>query len=98
MSEVTKPTNDTVLTVKQLYKSQYYAVNRERCLAVCKIYREEHKEEIAASKHENYLKNFEAIAEHRNTKMQCSCGGRYTKTNKAQHERTDKHIKSLETV
>jgi len=54
----------------------WYAQNRERALRVRKAYRDGHKEQIAAQ---------------RGVKNNCPCGGRFTKINRGQHERTDMH-------
>ncbi|RZK47944.1 MAG: hypothetical protein EOO99_11875 [Pedobacter sp.] len=43
--------------------------------------------------YENYRKdNYEKIREWKNTKIQCECGGRYTKCHKARHYETEKHM------
>jgi len=43
-----------------------------------------------------YIKNIDKIKTYKGTKVECFCGGRYTVTHKARHERSDIHIRSLE--
>ena len=50
------------------------------------------------SKAHHFREHIEAIYEKRKYKFECVCGGRYTLSNKSVHEKTNRHIKSLETV
>jgi hypothetical protein len=55
---------------------EYYRDNKEAIKILHKQYRENNKELIKQKK---------------NQKFNCSCGGKYTKTNKAQHFKSNKH-------
>jgi len=50
--------------------------------------------EISTKNKQYYDNNKEKISLRANTKLQCICGGSYTKANKAQHENTKKHNKT----
>ena len=56
-----------------------------------KEYRNQNKEKIFENNKEYYQENKEKI----NEKLNCECGGKYTKTNKAKHLQTIKHMKFL---
>jgi len=43
-----------------------------------------------------YIKNIDKITTRQCAKVECVCGGRYTMSHKARHERSDIHIRSLE--
>ena len=53
-----------------------YNKNKETILKRMKEYQEEHKDEIKAKANE---------------KVECECGGRYTKRNKSSHMKSKKH-------
>ena len=96
MSEVM--INDKALTALQAYQRQYRIAHMDRLRELNQKHREIHKERIAARSKKYYEDNLEKVKAWQGTKVECSCGGRYTLTNKAQHEKRDIHIKSLETV
>ena len=48
--------------------------------------------QIIASNKQYYENHKESINIKKNTKTLCPCGGSYTKANKAQHEKTHKHV------
>ena len=52
----------------------------------------EKKEYDRLRSRKNYKENKEEV----NKKFNCPCGGKYTKTNKAIHFKTKKHLKYLE--
>ena len=61
-----------------------------------KQYWESHKKHLADLNHALWEKNKESIKERRNAKHQCEqCGGRFTLSGKAHHEKTRKHQNSL---
>ena len=77
-------------------KLQYMADNREYLLQKRREYNELHREEIrakdkaryeAADKQEIYQK----AKEWKCTKIECSCGGKYTLAHKAEHEQSRRH-------
>lgn len=66
--------------IAPLFKKQYYKQyrdnNKEIIKEKCQAYRDANKETLNHNKRE---------------KCQCECGGKYTKTNSARHERSVKH-------
>ena len=79
---------------------QYYSEHQEKLKAYSVVqhveYYREHKEEILAKVSQYYHDNIQIITEKKKERFDCSCGGKYTAVNKAQHQKTNKHIKSLE--
>ncbi len=76
--------NQNVLNTLKAYASH------EDVLKVKKKYRESHKEELK----QKYLNNKE-LQEKRKVKTMCECGGTYSYCHKAQHFRSQKHVKYL---
>lgn len=87
-------------------QKQYYLDNQEKIKQYAKQYRkdnEEHykqyfkqhyldnKENIKQYKQQYYSTNQEKIKQYRSQKFDCECGGKYTKNNKARHEKSPKH-------
>ena len=62
--------------------------NTEKIALKNKEYKLKNKEKINEYNKKYYEKNKEKIRE----KFQCDCGGKYTKSHKADHERTNKHL------
>jgi len=75
------------------YNKQYYLTHKQWF----KDYREIHQESIAVAQRCYYLEHIEALTEWKRTKVACSCGGKFTLSNKAAHERSNKHLKSMAT-
>ena len=65
------------------YHIEYYKTNKDDLLTYQLKYRTEHNEEIR---------------EKQNTKNTCTCGGRYTNTNKSRHIKSIKHQTYLATI
>lgn len=65
-------------------KKEWYNDNKEQRLEYQKEYYENNKEKVKEYREQNKDKI--------NQKFICPCGGKYTKQNKTQHERTNKHI------
>jgi len=84
------------LSAKQVYQRQYAIKNKEQRSAYKAKYDAEHREERKPSDRRYYQANIDKITEWKSTKVACSCGGKYTLTHKARHERSDIHIRSLE--
>ena len=82
------------------YTKQYYLDNKDHIKAYNAshhpVYYADNKGEILARSCQYYKDNTEIINLKQRVKFNCDCGGKYTLSNKAQHERTHKHIKSLE--
>jgi hypothetical protein len=62
---------------------KYYEKNKDEILEKCKEYRETHKNEIS---------------EKRKKDFKCDCGSIYRKYDKAQHEKSQKHIKYINSL
>lgn len=84
-------------------KRQYYKENKDKLRAKDRIYEEQNREKIKERKRKYYLANKERINQrclkykqrHPDVyvkRIQCICGVEYTKSNKAQHEKTESHI------
>jgi hypothetical protein len=67
---------------------------KEQMKEWCKEWRENNKEHIQEYSKEHYENNKEKLKE----KINCECGGRYTYKGKAQHEKTNKHLKYIESL
>ena len=65
--------------------------NREQIAAKAKAYNKEYHEANKEQKIEKAKEYYEA----NNSKHQCPCGGKYIKANKAQHEKTNRHLEYL---
>jgi molecular chaperone DnaK (HSP70) len=70
------------------YKKQYYENNKDNIKDYKKQYRENNKDKIK--------QYYEKIKDKLNERFNCECGGRYTKQNLTNHNKTKKHIKYLE--
>ena len=70
---------------------EYHEENKEEIAQKKKEYRENNKEKIAKQKKELYEKNKERI----NEKIECPCGGKYTRCHKSQHFKTKMHLEFL---
>jgi hypothetical protein len=66
---------------KKIYNTNYYQENKEKLIERAK---------------EIYIENVENIKKIKNKKFECECGGSYTKTNSAKHQRTKKHQDYME--
>ena len=100
------------LSASQLYQHNYFLANKERFNAYRIRYREAnlvdargfereyhlvHKERRNECSRNYYWDNIDAVKEQKAEKFECEyCGGRYTRSNKLQHEKTNLHIRSLE--
>ena len=84
----------------------YYNTNKDKLTPQRLAYREIHKEEISDNKKAYYEEHKEEIkkksnlyrANHKdelNIRILCECGIEYTKRNKGQHNKTQKHINQL---
>ena len=100
------------LSASQLYQREYYLDHKERLNAYRIRYRAAnlveargceseyhlvHKERRNDCSRKYYWDNIDAVKEQKAEKFECEyCGGRYTRSNKLQHEQTNLHIRSLE--
>jgi molecular chaperone DnaK (HSP70) len=77
------------------HKKEYNQLNKIEIIQYKKEYQQLNKLKIAENKKEYYFDNKLKIAEHRNKKCICVCGCKYTRSNKAQHKNSLKHIKNF---
>ena len=69
---------------------QYHNDNKERS----KEYKNQNKEKIKEQRKIYYEKNKDKLTE----SFTCCCRGKYTRKGKAQHEKTNRHKQSIETI
>ena len=74
------------------YYKEYRDDNKEKIKKYKKEYYEDNKEKLLKQRKEYYHINREKIKEKMNEKVECECGGIFTKQNKSKHFRTKKHI------
>ena len=79
------------LRVPSRTQSEYMRDNKD----VISAYRTEYDASHREDKHKYYIKHIDAITEYKQTKVACTCGGRYTLSNKSKHDKTEIHIRSL---
>jgi len=80
-------------------QKKYYNDNKEDIIKKSKEYYNNHKDEIKENRKEymkEYIKvyrsrNKDVINEELNKKIECECGGRYTRRNKSTHMKSKKH-------
>ena len=77
------------------YRKKYYEEHKEEQLERMKAYKDNNKEAMKAMWKKYYEENKEAIRERSKVKTQCDCGGQYTRDNRAQHYKTQKHKNCL---
>jgi hypothetical protein len=64
----------------------------------CKQYYQTNKQTINEKQKQYYQTNKQVITVYKKQKFDCPCGGRYTKTNKAQHRKSNKHKQYIQTL
>ena len=60
-----------------------------------KQYQIDNKQHISERKKQYRIQNKEHITQHQNQKQNCDCGGKFTKQNKLQHNKSNKHQKYI---
>ena len=75
---------------------QYHEDNKEIIVEYQKQYREENKEKKLYLNKEYYKQNKDSIKQKNSEKYDCDCGGKYTRSGKAQHFKTTKHCQFIE--
>jgi hypothetical protein len=71
---------------------EYYQDNKEKIAE----YYQDNKEKIAERTKEYYQNNKEKITEQKNEKFVCECGGKFTKAHAAEHKKSKKHLKWIQ--
>jgi uncharacterized protein (DUF885 family) len=72
-------------------QKKYYNENKEDIIRRSKEYYKNHKEELKEVRKEYIKEYFSSKKMEANNKIECECGGRYTKRNKSTHMQTKKH-------
>lgn len=74
---------------------EWYELNKESLFEkqkeYHKKYQKENKKIISEKQKQYYKENKDKIAQRQNWKIDCECGGKFTKANKAQHLKSKKH-------
>ena len=89
--------NFTCQTNAELCKREGYFIRNTMCVnkvvpgRTRQEYRDDNKAELIAKVKKYYTQNKAKIDARRNAKFVCDCGGKYTRVNRAIHERTAKH-------
>ena len=80
----------------KILKKQYYQTNKEAVQAHQKEYRANNREALIEKKKQYYYSNKDKILHQMSEEVCCLvCGCTGLKTNKARHERTQKHLQAL---
>ena len=90
----------TSIEERKKQKKEWNKNNVDKCREYRKKYRTNNVEKVLEGKKKYYQDNKEKIAEYNkkyrlDNKISCSCGGKYIKCNKSNHERTKKHQKFI---
>ena len=72
-------------------REQYYQDNKQELNERHRQYRQDNKEHIDEYQRQYYQENKEERNRKANEKHNCICSGKYTKANKSQHEKSQKH-------
>ena len=75
---------------------QYHEDNKEKLLEYQKQYRNDNKEKILDLNKQYYEQHKDSIHKKNNEKYNCDCGGKYTRSGKAQHLKSIKHCQFIE--
>jgi len=91
---INRPLND-----KKKYHEDYYEDHKDSIKERQKQYREDHKDELKDKAKQYYKDHKEKIKQYREDhkdrlieKINCECGGKYTRASKCVHFKTKKHI------
>ena len=72
-------------------KKLYYTNNKDTINQKKKVYAETNKDKIKEYHAEWYSKNKDKFNEDRKTRIDCECGGRFSKNHKARHFQNNIH-------
>ena len=79
----------------QVYNKQYRHDNKTKLQEKKKQYHQNNRTKLLAKHKQWYQDNKAIVSAKKNTRITCTCGLTYTRTNKARHERSKKHQKYL---
>ncbi len=74
------------------YKKIYYEENKNELINGMKEYYEINNKKIKDKSKKYRIENIEIVKAHANVKHECSCGGKYTSSNKSTHEKSKMHL------
>ena len=80
---------------------RYHILNTLNCVNICQPgrthaqYRLENKQLLLEKQNQYYQNNKEQVDRKRQEKFICPCGGRYSKANKSQHFKSQKHLSNI---
>lgn len=78
------------------YRKGYYEANKDKIKAR-NLERYHSSKELRATQMKDYhLRNRVSILEKKNEKVECHCGGKYTRGNQSKHFKSKKHMTYLE--
>jgi len=77
---------------------EYYNDNKEKIHENQRKYRSEHKEIMNNYSNQYYNNNKETLLKHASEVLICECGGKYTKSHKNRHCKSNKHQKFVNTI
>jgi len=80
------------------YQKEYYKEHKEGLKEYQKEYREEHKEEVKERQKKYYEEHKEEINEKKKEKINCECGVKHRRSDKARHLKSKKHQKYLKSL
>jgi hypothetical protein len=98
IKEFKKKYNDTHKEENSIASKKYYESHKNEIIEQTKMYAEANKDKIKESKDEWYQKNKEKILERQREIITCECGSEIRVSGKAEHKRSDKHKKYMETL
>jgi len=98
IKEFKKKYNDTHKEENSIARKKYYESHKNEIIEQTKIYSQVNKDKIKESKDEWYQKNKEKILERQREMITCECGSEIRVSGKAEHNRSDKHKKHMESL
>ena len=98
IKEFKKKYNDTHKEENSIARKKYYQSHKNEIIEQTKIYSQVNKDKIKESKDEWYQKNKEKILEKQKVMITCECGSEIRVSGKAEHNRSDKHKKYMESL
>ena len=86
---------DELRRIEGQYQRDFDCVNKQIAGRTEEEYREDHKRKIKDYHKQYYEEHKGELNMRRSEKFDCECGGKYSRTNKAKHFKSNKHQKYL---
>ena len=80
------------------YKREYNSKNKAHIHERKEVYYINNRDHTIEQVTKYYIENKEQIKEWQSTKCLCECGNEYTKSNKARHDKSSKHMKYCQII